>query len=111
MLLAKILEIKKIEDEQIKIQTDAKKAEEAAFQAEKDRQKLADSELLPNSNKSWTTNKVQEKEIYRENLKKPTWNRGFQEKRQGKMTIARALDSENVRVRYLASIKRRREKA
>ena len=106
-----ILEIKKIEDEQIKLQIDAKKAEEAAFQAEKDRQKLADSELLPNTNKSWTTNKVQEKEIFRENVKKSHWNRGFQEKRQGKMTIARALDSDNVRVRSLASIKRRREKA
>ena len=33
------------------------------------------------------------------------------EKRQGKLTIARALDSDNVRVRSLASIKRRREKA
>ena len=29
----------------------------------------------------------------------------MQEKRQGKMTVARALDSENVRVRSLASIK------
>ena len=105
-----ILEIKKIEEEQLKLQIDAKKAEEAALQAEKDRQKLGDTELLPNTNKSWTGHKVQEKEIYRENLKKPTWNRGFQEKRQGKMTIARALDSENVRVRSLASIKRRREK-
>ena len=105
-----ILEIKKIEEEQLKLQIDAKKAEEAALQAEKDRQKIADSELLPNTNKSWTSNKVQEKEIYKENLKKPSWNRGFQEKRQGKMTIARALDSENVRVRSLASIKRRREK-
>ena len=35
----------------------------------------------------------------------------IQEKRQGKMTVARALDSDNVRVRSLASIKRRREKA
>ena len=106
-----ILEIKKIEEEQLKIQIDAKKAEEAALQAEKDRQKIADSELVPNVGKSWTSNKAQEKEIYKENLKKPSWNRGFQEKRQGKMTIARALDSENVRVRSLASIKRRREKA
>ncbi len=31
-------------------------------------------------------------------------------KREGKLTIARALDSENVRFRSLASIKRRREK-
>ena len=106
-----ILEIKKIEEEQVKLQIDTKKAEEAALQAEKDRQKLADTELLPNTNKTWTGNKIQEKEIYRENTKKTSWNRGFQEKRQGKMTIARALDSENVRVRSLASIKRRREKA
>ncbi len=106
-----ILEIKKIEEEQLKIQIDAKKAEEAALQAEKDRQKIADSELVPNTGKSWTSNKVQEKEIYRENLKKPSWKERFSRKRQGKMTIARALDSENVRVRSLASIKRRREKA
>ncbi len=106
-----ILEIKKIEEEQLKLQIDAKKAEEAALQAEKDRQKLTDIELLPNNNnKSWMGNKVQEKEIFKENFKKPSWNRGLQEKRQGKMTIARALDSENVRVRSLASIKRRREK-
>ena len=105
-----ILEIKKIEEEQKQVQIDAKKAEEASLQAEKDRQKLADAEMLPN-NKLWTGNKVQEKEIFKENVKKTSWNRGFQEKRQGKMTIARALDSENVRVRSLASIKRRREKA
>ena len=106
-----ILEINKIEEEQVKLQIDAKMAEEAALQAEKDRQKLTDTEILPNTNKSWTGNKVHEKEIFKENLKKPSWNRGLQEKRQGKMTIARALDSENVRVRSLASIKRRREKA
>ena len=94
-----ILEIKRIEDEALKNQMDTKKAEEAALQAEKDRQKLTETELLPNSNKAWTGNKLQEKDIFRENLKKPSWNRGFQEKRQGKMTIARALDSENVRVR------------
>ena len=105
-----ILEIKKIEDEQKKVQSEAKKAEEAALQAEKDRQKLADDETLSNNNKAWTGNKVQEKEIFRENTKKPSWNRGIQEKRQVKMTIARALDSDNVRVRSLASIKRRREK-
>ena len=105
-----ILEIKKIEEDQKQVQIDAKKAEEAALQAEKDRQKLTDTEILPN-NKLWTGNKLQEKEIYRENVKKTSWNRGFQEKRQGKMTIARALDSDNVRVRSLASIKRRREKA
>ena len=105
-----ILEIKKIEEEQKQVQIDAKKAEEAALLAERERQKLADTELLPN-NKLWTGNKVQEKEIFRENVKKTSFNRGFQEKRQGKMTIARALDSDNVRVRSLASIKRRREKA
>ena len=64
-----ILEIKKIEEEQKQVQIDAKKAEEAALLAEKDRQKLADTELLPN-NKLWTGNKVQEKEIFRENIKK-----------------------------------------
>ena len=106
-----IIEIKKIEEEQKKLQTDARKAEEAALQAEKDRQKLADAETLPLNSKYWGTNKVQEREVFKENLKKPSWNRGFEEKRQGKMTIARALDSDNVRVRSLASIKRRREKA
>ncbi len=105
-----ILEIKKIEEEQKQVQIDAKKAEEAALQAEKDRQKLSDTEMMPN-NKLWIVNKTQEKEVYRENTKKTSFNRGFQEKRQGKMTIARALDSDNVRVRSLASIKRRREKA
>ena len=105
-----IHEIKKIEEEQKQAHIEAKKAEEATLQAEKDRQKLADTELSPN-NKLWTGNKVQEKEIFRENVKKTSFNRGFQEKRQGKMTIARALDSDNVRVRSLASIKRRREKA
>ena len=105
-----ILEIKKIEEDQKQAHIDTKKAEEAALQAEKDRQKLADTETLPN-NKLWTGNKLPEKEIFRENVKKTSWNRGFQEKRQGKMTIARALDSDNVRVRSLASIKRRREKA
>ena len=106
-----ILEIKKIEDEQRQSQIEAKKAEEAALQAEKDRQKLADDETLPSNNKVWTANKSQDREAYKENVKKTTWNRGQEEKRQGKMTIARALDSDNVRVRSLASIKRRREKA
>ena len=105
-----ILEIKKIEEDQKQAHIDTKKAEEAAVQAEKDRQKLDDAETLP-INKLWTGNKLPEKEIFRENIKKTSWNRGFQEKRQGKMTIARALDSDNVRVRSLASIKRRREKA
>ncbi len=105
-----ILEIKKIEEEQKQVQIDAKRSEEAALLAERERQKLADTELSLN-NKLWTGNKVQEKQIFRENVKKTSFNRGFQEKRQGKMTIARALDSDNVRVRSLASIKRRREKA
>jgi hypothetical protein len=43
-----ILEIKKIEEEQKQVQIDAKKSEEAALIAERDRQKLADTELLPN---------------------------------------------------------------
>ena len=100
-----ILEIKRIEDEELKLQIDIKKAEEAALQAEKDRQKFIETELLPNSNKVWTGNKIQEKDLFKENLKKTSWNRGYQEKRQGKMTIARALDSENVRVRSLVPIK------
>ena len=53
-----ILEIKKIEEEQLKLQIDAKKAEEAALQAEKDRQKIADSELVPNVGKSWTRSMI-----------------------------------------------------
>ena len=44
-----ILEIKKIEEDQKQVQIDTKKAEEAALQAEKDRQKLADTETLPNN--------------------------------------------------------------
>ncbi|MDC0456541.1 translation initiation factor IF-2 [Alphaproteobacteria bacterium] len=106
-----ILEIKKIEDEQKQAQIEAKKAEEAALQAEKDRQKLVEDETVPSNNKVWTANKTQDREVYKENVKKTTWNRGENEKRQGKMTIARALDADNVRVRSLASIKRRREKA
>ena len=62
-----ILEIKKIEEDQKQAQIDTKKAEEAALQAEKDRQKLADTETLP-INKLWTGNKLQEKEIFRENV-------------------------------------------
>ena len=103
-----ILEIKKIEEEQKQLQIDARKAEEAALQAEKDRQKITDVETVPANSKSWTANKVQEKEIYRENLRKPSWNKGFQEKRQVKMTVARALESDNVSVRSLPSIKIRR---
>ena len=106
-----ILEIKKIEDEQKQAQIEVKKAEEAALQAERDRQKLADDETVPGNTKVWTANKTQDREAYKENVKKTIWNRGGNEKRQGKITIARALDSENVRVRSLASIKRRREKA
>ena len=65
-----ILEIKRIEEEELKLQSDIKKAEEAALQAEKDRKKLTETELLPNSNKVWTGNKVQEKDLFKENLKK-----------------------------------------
>ncbi len=46
----------------------------------------------------------------KDNIKKVTLNKGYDKKREGKLTIARALDSENVRFRSLASIKRRREK-
>ncbi len=51
-----------------------------------------------------------EKDIFKENTKKVSFNKGYDQKRQGKLTIARALDSDNIRVRSLASIKRRREK-
>ncbi len=51
-----------------------------------------------------------EKDIFKENTKKVSFNKGYEQKRQGKLTIARALDSDNIRVRSLASIKRRREK-
>ena len=109
--IAEISEIKKIEDEQKKAQVEAKVAEEAALQAERDRQKLSDDETIPNNTKTWNFNKTQDKEAYKEPVKKPTFTRGLEQKRQGKMTIARALDSDNVRFRSLASIKRRREKA
>ena len=109
--LAEILEIKKIEAEQKKAQVEAKIAEEATLQAEKDRQKLSDDETVPNSSKIRNFSNIQDKEVFKEVAKKPSWTRGLNEKRQGKLTIARALDSDNVRVRSLASIKRRREKA
>ena len=54
--------------------------------------------------------KLSNKESYKDNTKKVTLNKGYEKKREGKLTIARALDSENVRFRSLASIKRRREK-
>ena len=54
--------------------------------------------------------KPNNKDAFKENTKKVTFNKGYDQKRQGKLTIARALDSENVRFRSLASIKRRREK-
>ena len=54
--------------------------------------------------------KSSNKDIFKENSKKVTLHKGFEKKREGKLTIARALDSENVRFRSLASIKRRREK-
>ncbi len=53
--------------------------------------------------------KLPNKDLFRENVKKNI-AKGYEQKRQGKLTIARALDSENIRVRSLASIKRRREK-
>ncbi len=53
--------------------------------------------------------KPPDKDLFRENIKK-NLNKGYEEKRQGKLTIARALDGDNIRVRSLASIKRRREK-
>ena len=109
--LAEILEIKKIEAEQKKAQVEAKTAEQASLQAEKDRQKLSDDETVPNSSKIRNFSNIQDKEVFKEAAKKPSWTRGLSEKRQGKLTIARALDSDNVRVRSLASIKRRREKA
>ncbi len=56
------------------------------------------------------TKKPSNKDLFKENNKKVTLNKGFDKKREGKLTIARALDSENVRFRSLASIKRRREK-
>ena len=55
--------------------------------------------------------KSSNKDTFKDNSKKVTLNKGYDQKRQGKLTIARALDSENVRFRSLfASIKRRREK-
>ena len=53
--------------------------------------------------------KTTNKDTFRDNTKKVT-PKGYEKKREGKLTIARALDSENVRFRSLASIKRRREK-
>ena len=108
--IAEIAEIKTIENEQKKAQVEAKIAEEAALQAERDRQKLSDDETMPTNTKTWNFNKAQDKEVFKEPAKKLTFTRGLEEKRQGKMTIARALDSDNVRVRSLASVKRRRQK-
>ncbi len=53
--------------------------------------------------------KAPNKDTFKDNTKKVT-PKGYEKKREGKLTIARALDSENVRFRSLASIKRRREK-
>ena len=53
--------------------------------------------------------KTTNKDNFKDNTKKVT-PKGYEKKREGKLTIARALDSENVRFRSLASIKRRREK-
>ena len=54
--------------------------------------------------------KSSNKDVFKDNTKRVTLNKGYDKKREGKLTIARALDSENVRFRSLASIKRRREK-
>ena len=56
------------------------------------------------------TKKTSNKDNFKENTKKVHLHKGYDKKREGKLTIARALDSENVRFRSLASIKRRREK-
>ena len=56
------------------------------------------------------TKKTSNKDTFKDNTKKVTLNKGYDKKREGKLTIARALESENVRFRSLASIKRRREK-
>ncbi len=53
--------------------------------------------------------KLANKDTFKDNTKKVI-PKGYEKKREGKLTIARALDSENVRFRSLASIKRRREK-
>lgn len=53
--------------------------------------------------------KAPNKDAFKDNTKRVT-PKGYEKKREGKLTIARALDSENVRFRSLASIKRRREK-
>ena len=57
------------------------------------------------------TKKTSNKDSFKDNTKKVTSHKSFERKRESKLTIARALDSENVRFRSLASIKRRREKA
>ena len=53
--------------------------------------------------------KTPNKDAFKDNTKKVI-PKGYEKKREGKLTIARALDSENVRFRSLASIKRRRAK-
>ena len=93
-----------------KILARRKVAEEAALRAERDRQQLSDDETIPSNTKIWNYNKAQDKEVFKEPAKKTTFARGLEQKRQGKMTIARALDSDNIRIRSLASVKRRRQK-
>ena len=61
------------------------------------------------SDDSKYSRKAPNKDNFKDNTKKIT-PKGYEKKREGKLTIARALDSENVRFRSLASIKRRREK-
>ncbi len=90
------------------------------------RNEIKSNEKLDNSNVSLLNNKSKfqeekksdenkfskkttNKDTFKDNTKKVT-PKGYEKKREGKLTIARALDSENIRFRSLASIKRRREK-
>ena len=78
-----ILEIKKIEEEQKQVQIDAKKAEEAALLAERDRQKLADTELLPNINYGQET-KFKKRKYSGKMLKKHHLTEDIKKKDKGK---------------------------
>ena len=53
--------------------------------------------------------KTSNKDTFKDNAKKVTFSKGY-DKKEDKLTIARALDSENVRFRSLASIKRKEKK-
>ena len=74
----------------------------------------SDSKNKLHENKKTDDNKFTKKPLnkdpFKESSKKVTLHKGYDKKREGKLTIARALDSENIRFRSLASIKRRREK-